>query len=98
MKASFNAQKFVSKRPCHILEYRGDDALYASLDDNRALGFDYRFSPPEMTVYHKEHLVFDVYGLIGNVGGTLGMCLGFSFIGIFSSVIEFIESKIRAFF
>ena len=33
--------------------------------------------------------------MIGSVGGTLGMCIGFSFTGMISFVIDFIENGIR---
>ena len=56
----------------------------------------YNFAQPEKIIEYKERLVFDVPGMVGSVGGTLGMCIGFSFSGITSIVFEFIRAKINA--
>ena len=42
-----------------------------------------------------ENYVFDAVGMIGSVGGTLGMCIGFSFSGLTSHVLSFVKSKIK---
>ena len=58
----------------------------------------YRFTTPMMTTVYQEYLIFDMVGLIGSVGGTLGMCIGFSFSGVTSSVLDFLESKLKLYF
>ena len=84
------------KRPCHILEYKGkvkfeEDIAEANLT-KYDLQFGYAFTPPEMTIVYNEYLIFDTIGLIGSIGGTLGMCIGFSFSGLISKMFEFITS------
>ena len=34
-----------------------------------------------MSKVYEEYLIFDAIGMIGSVGGTLGMFIGFSMIG-----------------
>ena len=58
----------------------------------------YNFLPPAMTVHYQERLVFDLVGMIGSVGGTLGMCIGFSFSGITSDFLNFLKSKVKTYF
>ena len=84
------------KRPCSILEYSGETSYYGLIDDSKTFAFQYSFSPPEMTLRYTERLVFDVVGMVGSVGGTLGMCIGFSFSGITSNILEFIKSSMKA--
>ena len=94
---TYKDAKSTFKRPCHILEYQGKET-YDRKDQEYQFILTYRFAPPYMTTEHQEHLLFDVIGLIGNVGGTLGMCIGFSFIGMVSSILEFIKTRVLASF
>ena len=95
-------QKFIKeigfKRPCNMLEYEGilteSKWIYNWQWDTAEIG--YGFSQPEMTIEYKERLVFDGLGLIAYVGGTLGMCLGFSFIGTISTGLDLIKNRIKA--
>ena len=51
-----------------------------------------------MTLHYTERYVFDVVGFVGSVGGTLGMCIGFSFIGLTSTVLDFIKTRMKSYF
>ena len=42
---------------------------------------------PSRTVA-KQLLVYDTNDMIGSIGGSLGLYLGFSFFGIFSTIID----------
>ena len=95
-----NYRKFTEsghhQRPCRMLEYSGvllkDDKDYYA--DSGTLSFNYEFSNPELTIQYKEHLVFDTITMIGSVGGTLGMCIGFSFSGVTTTILDFIKARI----
>ena len=47
----------------------------------------YRSEEPYKTV-RKEYLVMSTMSFVGNLGGTIGMFIGFSFLGIFASIID----------
>ena len=85
---------------CINLEYSGEESYYRKSWGNRKNGYrhnthlSYGFSSNSTTVY-EEYLVYDIVSMIGSVGGTLGMCIGFSFTGMISFVIDFIENGIR---
>ena len=51
----------------------------------------YSFSPPITTMVYEEYLIYDGLGLIGSVGGTLGMCVGFSFSSVINSIVSFLS-------
>ena len=40
-----------------------------------------------------EYLIYDTMGMIGSVGGTFGMFIGFSMTGFISSIIEFFKER-----
>ena len=47
-----------------------------------------------MSNIHEEILVMDSIGLLGSLGGSLGLFIGFSFYGYFDQLIEVIVAKI----
>ena len=80
------------------MEYVGKLTYEGLLPNNKTAILTYTLAQPEMTVEYQERLVFDEVGMIGSVGGTLGMCIGFSFSGITSTILDFITSKIQIYF
>ena len=82
------------RRPCYILEYAGSKHYNSFGGPNNTYTLAYKFGSPEMTIEFKERLVFDTVNMIGSVGGTLGMCIGFSFSGIISTFLDFIQTKL----
>ena len=60
------------------------------IDDTQAI-FEFKFALPWSSMNGRtdkpyktvktEQLIMSVMSLVGNVGGTLGMCVGFSFLG-----------------
>ena len=42
-------------------------------------------------VVYEEYLIYNTMGMIGSVGGTLGIFIGFSVTGFISSAIGFIK-------
>ena len=57
---------------------------------NITFGFMYHFFDNSTTVY-EEYLIYDAISMIGSVGGTLGMCIGFSFTGMISSLMNILR-------
>ena len=52
----------------------------------------YHFAPGLMIV-KEEYLIYDLISMIGSVGGTLGLCVGFSFFGL----IDFLLASLKMF-
>ena len=90
-------KKFLKECPsklCINVEYSGEENFYEKLHDkNMTIKFRYRFSSNSTTVY-EEYLIYDIISVIGSVGGTLGMCIGFSFTGLISSLINLLQHGI----
>ena len=81
-------------RPCSILEYQGYKTYEDKRNGNNSVSLEYSFAPPFMTSVKQEYLIFDVTGMIGSVGGTLGMCIGFYFSGVTTLVLDLIKARI----
>ena len=56
----------------------------------------YRFDIPEKTLVHQESIVVSLWDLIGIVGGTLGLYVGFNFFDSFFQLIEYCEIVVDA--
>ena len=83
------------KQSCTILQYSalevGSGPMNESLD---LYEFRYEFGNADnkMKAFH-EYLIYDSMGMIGSVGGTFGMFIGFSMTGVISSMIEFFKGR-----
>ena len=65
------------------------------------MGFQYQFASPVGTkdqrskelfkTVKQEYLVNSFLSLVGNIGGTMGMFIGFSIIGMFESMTAYLD-------
>ena len=86
------------KKACQVLQYEGKvmvDKPYSWGEKNWA-SFAYEIDPPERLTVYQEYVVYDAIGIIGSVGGTLGLFIGFSFSGLISGLIEFCSKLVRS--
>ena len=62
--------------------------------------FGVGFLLKNMATIHEEYLIYDAVNMIGSIGGTLGMCIGFCFTGVASFLISLLQKgigKLRSF-
>ena len=78
-------------KTCTILQYSGNVESHQNTTSSYETQFMYSFSPPITTMVYEEYLIYDGLGLIGSVGGTLGMCVGFSFSSVINSIVSFLS-------
>ena len=62
-------------------------------DDSMNSHFVFRFSSKKRHVY-EEVLILDAIGLIGSLGGSLGLFIGFSFFGYVMPLLEALFDKV----
>ena len=67
-----------------------------SPDAKRNVTLAYRFSKRKMKV-EEEFLVYDFVGMLGSIGGTLGLFIGFSLFGLISFILENIHDVLKQF-
>ena len=95
--------------PCDDLGYTGTyitDILETSVFSDEFLWKDnlyenasrffvwYVFEAPETTTLNEEYYTVPIYDLIGLIGGTLGIFIGFSFYGAISALLALIVSLV----
>ena len=81
--------------PCTKLQYKGKQDGFMNIQNQYSSIFSYKFASPELTTVHEEYFIYDTTGMIGSVGGSLGMCIGFSFSNIFNWLIYKIRNNIN---
>ena len=80
---------------CQMVQYSGKKiSVYDYKQDPYSYSFRYRFTPPHTEKIFEEYLIYDIFNMVGSVGGNLGMWIGFSFTGIISNFIKMILNKI----
>jgi hypothetical protein len=78
---------FTCEKPCKIITYTGsvvEYSYYNDTDDEASFSFE----ADTVIKLGKELLVYDTNDMIGSIGGSLGLYLGFSFFGIASTFID----------
>lgn len=95
-------------KPCNSLEYKVDYKLAAIIDilpnvdpdfylhnykpNKTNYYFMYHFKQPESVTYIEEYYTVPIMDLVGLVGGTLGIFIGFSLYGFFEGVLDLVSS------
>ena len=54
-----------------------------------------RYKPPGIATVYEEYLIVDFYGMVGVVGGTLGLFIGFSFFNGITFLIDVIKKMYK---
>ena len=76
-------------KSCTIQEYGGGIDFEISKTGNETLknyfSIAYRFAAPFVMPSYQEYLIYDFNGLVGSVGGTLGIFIGFNCYDIITS-------------
>ena len=88
---AFDIYKSNCPKPCSIVQYNGRIDLWEQNESNQndsSFIIHLRFAPPLTTTLYEEYVIYDVFGTIGSVGGTLGIFIGFSCSGILSLIIS----------
>ena len=82
----------ICPKSCSILEYKATIDFWSYKDEsyNHTATISMRYSPKVMRVY-EEYLIYDLIGMTGSVGGTLGMFIGFSFYNVFLGILDFFQ-------
>ena len=79
---------------CKVLKYSGRKKLNPVFTNNSDVEVDYQF-PSEEVMYFKEYVIYDFSGMIGSVGGSLGLFIGFSFLDFIFYLINLVEKRFQ---
>ena len=87
-------KKYLTRCPnsCTQTEYQGklksDDYYF---NNSKSTGLDYLYLSGYFEV-HNEYFVYELDDVIGSIGGTLGLFIGFSFLGLLKYFFETIKN------
>ena len=84
------AQKDMIEKPCTKIEYETKQ-WSESKTDNQSIEFWVEFSNPPKVTVKEEYLLFDMVSMISAIGGTMGLCIGFSFSNVTKWIMRQIE-------
>ena len=80
-------------RTCSTIQYPVFHEMDYQEEGDSAI-IQYKFSIPLVVQANKEYIIFDAIGMIGSVGGTLGLFIGFSFSNVLTIIIEYLQLSI----
>ena len=76
-------------RSCSITQYIGTVNFDGYVVKNSH--FQYKFVTPLFAEVYEEYIIYDFISMIGSVGGTLGLFVGFSFSNILMCLISYVK-------
>ena len=85
----------VLKKACTKLQYSNTVVRSTFKYFFNKISFKVNFPNPPETVVKEEYLLFDLISMIGAVGGTLGLCIGFSFMEVAGSIMALLEIGVK---
>ena len=95
---SFDKYQSMCPKSCSVLEYTGfvdfigsNGIVYNQKPNETYFSLTIRYKPPAMVTLHEEYLIIDFYGMVGVVGGTLGLFVGFSIFDVVTYVVTFFQ-------
>ena len=102
IKDIFNNITMNKKQPrsCAITQYSGkmmSDRIYKKYQIEKWFGYsqlvqiNYYFAKPLVAQVYNEYIIFDTIGMIGAVGGTLGLFIGFSFNNVIDYLLGYLK-------
>ena len=85
-------------KSCTIQEYSGEiDYIESKTEakvENNTFAASFRFAAPFTMISYEEYLIYDFNGLVGSVGGTLGIFIGFNFYETIARMIDILKNTI----
>ena len=88
------AEKIVPMEPCTKLQYRIERSTYPGLLERNKATYFINFGSNYVGV-KEQYVVYDLVAMIGAVGGTMGLCIGFSFNDAINFVLGYLEMGVN---
>ena len=79
-------------KTCLTTQFSGS-SREVGISDIKEAEIKYKFALPLKSKVYQAYLIIDSIGLIGSVGGTLGVFIGFSFSNLIFSLIEWLKDR-----
>ena len=81
-------------RSCSYLQYNGKVKPMYGMKNERLISVVYSFGNRNDVKYFKEYLIYGVTDVVGFVGGTLGLFIGFSFLDSVMGIANYFSIQV----
>ena len=81
------------KQSCSTLKYSGKVIQEAQIIGKEKMKLRYEFAMPMRTQIYEEYIILDAMTVVGVLGGTFGLFIELSFLGIFTSIINYFRAN-----
>ena len=79
-------------KTCKTFQYSGSMKQYHNFTNNsREVHLEYWFNHKDEMEVFEEYQIYEITSVIGSIGGTLGLFVGFSFFDISTKLINFLK-------
>ena len=92
-KVALESRKNITKRPCIIVQYKVEGQTYPDIYPPNQASFIMQVEPT--IAINEEYLIYDFVAMISVIGGTMGLCIGFSFDDCTSLMMIYLEKGIK---
>ena len=79
---------------CNVIDFHPRGKYTEEQNERKNVTFLYRIKE-KMLKLEEEYLIQDFVGMLSSVGGTLGMFVGFSFVGLSSSIFDHLQRMLE---
>ena len=80
-------------KPCTKVQYQVVEDVYPFPSDQ--VEFVFYFTRPPLVTVKEEYVIYDFVAMVSAVGGTMGLCIGFSFVTVTNCLLSYIELGIH---
>ena len=77
-------------KPCINLQYKTKCSTW-SIDQKNQAVMEMKFLAPARVTVKEEYLICDLVAVVSAIGGTISLCIGFSFRDFIGSLLKFLE-------
>ena len=78
-------------KPCTKLQYKYDSTVWKSSPHDNQAKFEVKFLSPARVKVKEEYLIYNLVSMVSAIGGTMGLCIGFSFTQVSSFLLEYLK-------
>ena len=82
----------IASKPCTKVQYKVTGQVWCNKQTNQPT-YKIEFNNPPKVMVKQEYLICDMLTMVGAIGGTLGLCIGFSFNEFFKWIWNIFFSK-----
>ena len=92
-EVALESRQNISKRPCIKVQYKVEGQTYPNIFPSHQASFMLRMEPT--IAINEEYLIYDLVAMVSVIGGTMGLCIGFSFDDSTNFMLLYLERGIK---